>query len=231
MIRVREVLGAVLLGPCLLFWGCGGDDDKPPNGSGGSGSGSGGATATSGAAGKGGSAGSTSAGNSSSGGSPPAGGSSAGNAAQSGAASSGGTGTAGAELAVSRNACAPECAEHQYCALEEIDCSGEPCLVRAVCRDYPACDASHECSKEKERCFCDPRTECSVPDPNYQGICVCTENTGGCNEQILDERPSVCACVPDVQAPNLGCLNIDCPDDFDCEEVIGKAYCFSTGPG
>jgi hypothetical protein len=103
--------------------------------------------------------------------------------------------------------------------------------VRAVCRDFPACDASHECGKEKERCFCDPRADCSVPDPNYAGICVCTENTGGCNEQILDERPSVCACVPDVEAPNLGCLKTDCPDDFACEEVIGKAYCFTTGPG
>jgi hypothetical protein len=159
------------------------------------------------------------------------GGSSGGNTAASGSSSTGGTGTSGAELAVSHSACAPACEDHQYCALEEIDCSGEPCLVRAVCRDFPACDASHECGKEKERCFCDPRADCSVPDPNYAGICVCTENTGGCNEQILDERPSVCACVPDVEAPNLGCLKTDCPDDFACEEVIGKAYCFTTGPG
>jgi hypothetical protein len=223
-------LGTLLLGPCLLFWGCGGEDE-PPNGSGGSSSGSGGAITTSGAAVKGGSAGSTSSGNASFGGSLPGGGSSAGNTAQSGSSSTGGSGTLAAELAVSNTACAPECEEHQYCALEEIDCSGEPCLVRAVCRDYPACNASHECGKEKERCFCDPRTDCSVPDPNYEGICVCTENPVGCNEQILDRRPSVCECVPDVEAPNFGCLNLDCPDDFSCEEVIGKAYCFTTGPG
>lgn len=137
---------------------------------------------------------------------------------------------AGAELAVSRNACAPKCAAYQYCALEEIDCSGEPCLVRAVCRDLPACDASHKCGQQKERCFCDPRSDCSGGDPNYEGYCLCTENPVGCNEQILDTRPSVCQCVPDVEAPNLGCLNADCPDDFDCEEIIGKAYCFTTGP-
>jgi hypothetical protein len=103
--------------------------------------------------------------------------------------------------------------------------------VRAVCRDLPACDSSHECGKEKERCFCDPRSDCSGADPNYEGFCLCTENPVGCNELILDERPSVCACVPDVEAPNAGCLNADCPDDFDCEEIIGKAYCFTTAPG
>jgi hypothetical protein len=230
MIRVREALGGVLLVPCLLFWGCGGDDELP-NGSGGSSSGSAGTSATGGSAGKGGSGGATSAGNSSSGGSMTSGGSSAGNTAASGSSSTGGTGTPGEELAVSRNACAPECPDYQYCALEEIDCSGEPCLVRAVCRDLPACDASHKCGKEKERCFCDPRSDCSGADPNYDGYCLCTENPVGCNEQVLDTRPSVCACVPDVEAPNFGCLNADCPDDFDCEEIIGKAYCFTTGPG
>jgi hypothetical protein len=230
MIRVREALGALLLAACLLSWGCGGDDESP-NGPGGS-AGSAGTTAMGGSAAKGGSAGSTSAGQSSSGGgSMTAGGPSGGNTAASGASSTGGTGTAGAELAVSRNACEPECAEHQYCALEEIDCSGEPCLVRAVCRDLPACDASHECGKEKERCFCDPRSDCTGADPNYEGFCLCTENPVGCNEQVLDTRPSVCACVPDVEAPNFGCLNLDCPDDFDCEEIIGKAYCFTTEPG
>lgn len=224
MMRVREALAAVLVGPCLLFWGCGGDD--APTGSGGS-SGSG-ASATSGSAGKGGSGGSSSSGGPSVGGSATSGSASGGSAGASGSISTGGKAPAGAELAVSRRACAPECPEYQYCAFEEIDCSGEPCLVHAVCRDLPRCDSSHKCGKAKERCFCDPRSDCSGADPNYAGFCLCTENPVGCDAQVLDSRPSVCACVPDVEAPNLGCLNAHCPDGFDCEEVIGKAYCFTT---
>lgn len=84
------------------------------------------------------------------------------------------------------------------------------------------------CGKMHERCFCDKRGDCSGADPNWPGFCVCSENPYACDEKVLDARPSVCDCVPDP-GPTT-CLGANCPENFECQAVIGKQYCFTTAP-
>jgi hypothetical protein len=219
--RARE--GVAGLGACLLLvWGCAND---APSGQGTAGSSTtAGADASSGGSSGGGSPAAGGGGGAlSSGGSSPKGGSSA-----AGSSGAGGSAAPATELAVSNNACDPACPEQQYCALEEIDCSGKPCLVRAICRERPARNAEHKCGKMREKCLCDTRGDCTQGNPNWPGMCVCSENPYPCDELVLDERPSVCECVPDP-APST-CLGAKCPDNFHCEVIIGKQYCFTTAP-
>lgn len=212
MVRVRDAMGGCL----LLVWGCGNDTPSSPSTAGSSATA--GASSTSGGASMGGSAG---------GDSPTVGGSSSnGGSSAAGSSGAGGSAAPGTELAVSYSACDPACPDQQYCAFEEIDCTGKPCLVRAICRERPACDAQHMCSKMREKCLCDARGDCSQGNANWPGLCACSENPYPCDELILDERPSVCECVP-VPA-RATCLGVNCPDNFKCEVVIGKQYCFTT---
>ena len=233
MVRVREAMGGVVLGACLAAWGCGNDAASSESSAGSSAAA--GTAATAGSGHSGSESGSSSTGGSTAGGSTAggggsssAGGSAAGSSAPSTAGSSGAGGAApsGKELAVSHSACDPACPDHQYCAFEEIDCAGKPCRVRAICRDRPACDVQHMCGKMREKCLCDARGDCSPSNANWPGLCSCSENPYSCDALVLDERPSICECVAEP-APTT-CLGANCPDNYKCEVVLGKQYCFTT---
>ncbi len=178
-------------------------------GSGGSGGGASGSASTSGSSGKAGATSGTS-GSSGSGG---------------GSAGSGGNAASGAELSASTLACKPDCPATQYCALLEVDCSGEPCLVKAVCKDRNKCSATTMCPHSPmETCAQDPEHECLPDDPNRMGICVCTENAMSCAPKTLDRRAGVCACV-DKRGDTEYCSDVDCPDGAHCVIELGKGYC------
>jgi hypothetical protein len=234
MVRVREAVGGCL----LLVWGCG--NDTPPSPSTAGSSAIAGGDSTSGGAASGGSAGgdSPAVGGSSGGASSTVGGGAkatsdggsfpSGGSSVAGRSGAGGSAAPGMELALSYRACDPACPDQQYCALEEIDCSGKPCLVRAICRERPACDAQHMCSKMRQKCLCDTRGDCSPGNANWPGLCSCSENPYPCDELVLDDRPSVCECVP-VPAGGT-CLGANCPNNFRCEVVLGKPYCYTAAP-
>lgn len=178
-------------------------------GSGGSGAGASGNGSTSGSAGKpGGTSGSSGSGN-----------------GTSGTAGSGGQTVSGAELSASTTACKPDCPLSQYCALLEVDCSDEPCLVKAVCKDRNKCSDTMMCPHSPmETCGQDPDSQCMPGDPNCMGICLCTENAMSCGTQALDRRASACACV-DKRGDTEFCSDVDCPDGAKCVIELGKGYC------
>lgn len=227
MVRLRQAMGGVILGACMAAWGCG--NDAPPSESAGGTSSTAGTSTTAGT-GHGGSASGSASGGSATGGSASGGGGSSTtggtSASTAGSSGEGGSAAPGKELAVSHSACDPACPDYQYCAFEEIDCAGKPCKVRAICRDRPACDAQHMCGKMREKCLCDARGDCSPSNANWPGLCSCSENPYSCDELVLDERPSICECVPEP-APTT-CLGANCPDNYKCEVVLGKQYCFTT---
>ena len=175
-------------------------------------SGAAGATTAAGAGGTGANAGSHS------GGSGTAGGAHAG--------ASGGSST-DTEIAVSLLACKPTCPAHQYCALLGPECTTEPCLVHAVCRDRPPCSASLACpALPQNTCRDDPSDSCSpATGMTCPGRCYCTEGNPPCGEQDLDRRPDVCKCV--TPGPATDCLGVVCPGNDECDVVLGKLYCVS----
>ncbi len=84
------------------------------------------------------------------------------------------------------------------------------------------------CGKMREKCLCDEREDCSGANPDWAGYCLCSENPYPCQEKVLDARPSVCECVAAPEPAT--CLGANCPDNFECEVVLGKQYCFTTAP-
>lgn len=232
MVGLGRTMGGVMLGACVVAWGCG---HGAPSSESAGGSASTAGTSTT-AAGTSATAVTGQAGSASgSAGAPATGGSAAAGAASTtggtsastaGSSGEGGAAASGKELAVSHSACSPACPDYQYCALEEIDCAGKPCKVRAICRDRPSCDAQHMCGKMREKCLCDARGDCSPSNADWPGLCSCSENPYSCDDLVLDERPSICECVPEP-APGT-CLGANCPDNYKCEVVLGKQYCFTT---
>lgn len=142
-----------------------------------------------------------------------------------GSAGSGGKAASGEELSASTTACEPDCPKSQYCALLEVDCTREPCLVSAVCKDRNKCSSSMMCPHAPmELCADDPETDCSSGDPGCMGICLCSENAMPCAPQALDRRAGVCACV-DKLGDEEFCSDVDCPDNAKCVIELGKSYC------
>jgi hypothetical protein len=162
----------------------------------------------------------------------------AGEAARAGSSNAGGgasggpmSGAAGSssqaqELAVSLYACKPDCPRQQYCALIGPECTTEPCLAHAVCRDLPTCSASLACPlAPAQSCLDDPSDSCNPADgAPCPGRCYCTHNFQGCPApSASDSHSDICACV--MPGPATSCLDVRCPGDDECELVLGKAYC------
>ena len=124
--------------------------------------------------------------------------------------------------------CATSCADTgQFCALVDVGCGDEPpCLLEAECRPHAECgppDFSCPGSAASEiLCADDPTDDCNMA--GCPGLCICSQS-GTCEDGfVFDLNPAVCECVP-AAAVELGCIDITCPADFDCEIVMGSPVC------